>query len=657
MAGEPDIFQALSQFWLRLIERSKEVKKKAFQEDADQAFRFFNGPYNFMYRRVYDGTSDDFRTPEFWMTSNRVAEMVQIFGPVLYHQNPQCQVEARSKLILPQGVYGDPSTFAMAQQFSESQHAQDQAKAKILEEYLNWIPGETDLATQVKRAVDEAIIKGRGILWVELHQPPGTPFRTVGAFWDTVDCLYIDPDCETLESAGWICRECVHPTWKVEREYGLPVGSLRSNISNGDSRYYDDGSAADSPFKHKSGVSADLIRYYKIYSRMGLGSRLQGGPSQWRQATDLFGDNVFLVVADNCPYPLNIPPQIYRKTVTPGIETARMAAEIIKRVSWPTPFWADNKWPCAVLDFHPVPRSPWPMSHLKPGMGELKFLNWAYSFIAGKVRNTCRDFIAVAKSAGDELKTAILEGSDLTLIEVESNYKTVTDVVQFLQHPQMNGDVFKVIQAVENAFDKRVGLNELMYGMSNVQLRSAAEADLKQSNMNVRPDDMAERVESFMTNVFSMLAGSSRFHLTGQDISPRLGYFAGNYWDQFLHNRNYAEAARELSYRIEAGSTRKPNRARDQSNIKDAMGVFFPPFMQYAMASGNFGPVNALVQEFCRVHDIKDPSRFILSPPPQLAGPPGAPGPGGPPPGVGGPPGPQGPPPGLPGLPPPGGPG
>jgi hypothetical protein len=48
--------------------------------------------------------------------------------------------------------------------------------------------------------------------------------------------------------------------------------------------------------------------------------------------------------------------------------------------------------------FHDVPNDPWPMSHLAPGMGELKFLNWAYSFIAGKIRIECRDFIAILKS-------------------------------------------------------------------------------------------------------------------------------------------------------------------------------------------------------------------------------------------------------------------
>jgi hypothetical protein len=45
--------------------------------------------------------------------------------------------------------------------------------------------------------------------------------------------------------------------------------------------------------------------------------------------------------------------------------------------------------------------------------------------------------------------------------------KTITEIVQFLQHPPFNGDIWKVIEAVAEQFDRRVGLTELMYGQSS----------------------------------------------------------------------------------------------------------------------------------------------------------------------------------------------
>lgn len=639
MADGTNVFQSLAYFWLSLLEKAKQSKRKQFQNDADEAFRFFNGPHDFMYQDQMQSNPDPSQPKQFWMTTNKVAEFVQIFGPVLYHRNPNCQVNSRQAILMPPAVYGDPQNAMLAQQTSDLIHGMDQAKSAVMTGYLNWIPTETNLALHARRAVDEAIIKGRGLLWPQLYQPPGTKFLTVGAYFDTVDNLQIDPDCENLEDATWVAQECVHPVWQVEREYGLKPYSLPGNVMSMEQDVYRS-QDNEGTGRQRSAVTNDLIRYWKIYSRMGLGARLQGGPRWSRKVLDVFGDHVFIVVASGVPYPLNVPPSLYAQPVAPGPQAVEMAKQLIRRTSWPTPFWKDNKWPFAVLDFHPVPRSPWPMSHLKPGMGELKFLNWAYSFLAGKIRTTCRDFVAVLKAAGSELKTSILDGRDLTLLEIEAQYKTISEVVQFLQHPQMNGDIFKVLQIVEQNFEKRVGLNELMYGQTESSFRSAAEADIKSRNLNVRPDDMAERVEAFMTQVFQMLAGASRYHLTGQDVSARLGPDGGRFWDAFLHTRNYADAARELEYKIEANSTKKPNRERDADNLQQAMSVLFQPLLDFGANTGQLGPVNALILEFCRVRDIPDPDRFVLRLP-QPLGPPGLPpgGPGAPPgapPGTGG---------------------
>ena len=50
------------------------------------------------------------------------------------------------------------------------------------------------------------------------------------------------------------------------------------------------------------------------------------------------------------------------------------------------------------------------------------------------------------------------------MLEIDSDHKSIDEIVQFLQHPPVNGDIWKMIQAVEDNFDKRVGLTELMYG-------------------------------------------------------------------------------------------------------------------------------------------------------------------------------------------------
>jgi carbon monoxide dehydrogenase subunit G len=85
----------------------------------------------------------------------------------------------------------------------------------------------------------------------------------------------------------------------------------------------------------------------------------------------------------------------------------------------------------------------------------------------------------------------------MTMIELETQ-KRIAEVVQFLKQPEFNASVWPVIQTVEKNLEKRLGLNELSYGSSDKQIRSAAEADIKSQGVSIRPDDMAECVEAWM---------------------------------------------------------------------------------------------------------------------------------------------------------------
>lgn len=620
--------------WTEKLTIAKEFKKAKFGDDAEEAMRFFSGPYEFLYAKNYRGSGgyDDSADeeapppPSYKMTVNKVAEAVQIFGPVLYHRNPVRQVNPREVPQIPPEFLGnlqDPAIQMQIQQAmmeDQAARAMDKMRSTLLQFYLNWTPTECRLKDHGRRGIDEAIIKGAGLLWTEVYTMPGTNAKAVGSFYDSIDHLLIDPDAETLEDALWIARRCIHPGWKVEQEYGLEPGTLRSL---GVAESADNSSALntseDGAHQRAAGRSNDLVSYWKIYSKMGIGGRLSGMTDQQRVVLDQFGDYCYLVVVEGLPYPLNVPPAV--------IDSADPAAaeDILKRLEWPTAFWADDEWPMSPLYFHEVPRCPWPMSHFKPAMGELKFLNWAYSFLAGKMRTTCRDFIAIAKSAGPEIKDAILNGKDLTLLEIEAAHGTISEIVQFLQHPAMNGDIWKVIEAVTANFEKRTGLTELVYGQSAQQFRSAAEADLKGSQLQIRPDDMAQRVEDWMTLVARKEAICARQHLTGEDVAPVMGPMAAAMWEQTVLTTDLFAMTRQLDYRIEAGSAKKPNKARDAANMETAMQQLFPPLFQYMMTTGNVGPVNQLLMDWGKSIDLKTEGYMLMPPPPPAAGEQGGP--------------------------------
>lgn len=607
-----DMLKAVCTHWITKIEHAKRHKKTVFQEDADECMAFYNGPKNWddlMHTGAGLVQKDILPETTFKMRVNKAFELVTIFAPTMVYQNPVRTVSLREQVTIDPTFFPDPYLYQAIVQQETVRLSTDQLKAQVVEAYLNFLPSENDLAGESRKAIEEALIKGRGCLWTELYTPPGCDFTMPRSTFDSVDDLLIDPDANSLEEATWIARRCIHPVWQVERDRGLKPGTLKGNMESQALQTEVAGSAS-AQYDRKRGLTNDLITYWKIWSKMGIGGRLSGINKKFRGPLELFGDFVYLEVARDVSYPLNLPPDVQAQE---GFE--QDPSIVTDRVQWPTPYWADGAWPVSCLDFHKVPMCPWPMSHLKAGLGELKFLNWAMSFLAGKLRNTTRDFIAIKKEAGEEIKTNILEGRDLTLLELEANGQ-ISELVQFLQHPEVNGDIWKLISAVEANFDKRVGLNELMYGEEGAtQIRSAQEASIRNQNMSVRPDDMSKQVEGWMSEVAAKEAIAARLHLSQDDITPALGQVASGMWMQFVASQDLNEVCRGLSYRIEAGSAKKPNKDTQVSQASEGMQTLLPFFTQYATTTGDVQPINNLIQDWAKARDL-DPNRYLLQPMP-----------------------------------------
>lgn len=618
--------------WLSKISLALDYKHRRFSKDAMEGMRFLSGPYDWLYdqkgknrgdRRYFDDAdAGDMPAPKFKMTVNKTAELVQLFGPVLYHKNPNRLVVPRQVPVptpaLLSVLGSDPASALMLQQalqVAARQRATDSARADIIGQYLNFTPNALDLKTESRRAIDEAIIKGAGLLWCEVYQTP-TGQKMVGNFYDSVDNLVIDPDATTLEGAKWIARRRVQPVWEAERRFQLPPGTLKPNQESNNRRAEVDSDATgQADYMRRKGQTQDLITYWDVFSKMGCGARLSTVDPAYRQELDTHGDYCYLAVCDGHTYPLNCPDSLW------DLEEAQARQEIGKRLQWHTPFWADGTWPVSTLAFHNIPGDPWPLSHLAPGMGELKFLNWAYSMLAGKVKITMRDFIAILKETEADLRNTILNGADLELLEVPgSQGKSINELVQFLQHPPFNGDIWKVVDMVAEQFDRRVGLNELMYGESQHQYRSAAEAEVKQRGMSVRPDDMANKVEDWMSAAARNEAIAARWHLTGQDVAPMLGTFGSHLWSLLVTPANPTDILYALEYGIQSGSIRKPNRERMAQNAKDGLNTLFPFFQQLAM-QGLTDPYNALIRQWGEAIDMNTDGFMLHLPTPA---PPGA---------------------------------
>ena len=656
--------------WLGKIAEAKAARKQ-FDEEAEQCVSFFGDACGFMW-------SDKFKSkflggkvnPTFKITIQKAFELVALYGPVLCWKHPERIVKPRRMLDIPLDVFGESAEEIRQEQVKQIQqqlagrpelqqamqfiqqmpmqpsrgdqlrdeyqkeqkknHSKSQTRAVLLNGWLNYTPTEMPvggLAKHMQLACTEALVKGRSCLWPEKYSLPGSERILTGCFYDTVDNLLIDPDATSLFDAKWIAKKCTHPIWMVAREYKVPIEDLRGKGARETAGGRGERMGGDrTNMKRGQGKTFDSITYWKIWSKGGVGARLTGVDQGIKDAFDkVVGDYAYLVIAEGCQYPLNVKPSML---LDPELGDEAVA----EAFDWPVPYWKDDKWPVACLDFYErlgkygTPCSPWPRAPMAPGLGELTYINMFMSHLAGRVWSSSRDFILMPEAFAQYIEPALKEGSDMAILKYPEIVKEVENVVTFLQQPQVNSDAFMMIDRMTASFERRVGLNELLYGLNpgGTQSRTATDTEAKKDYLSVRPDYMAGCVEAWMTEASDMEKIATRWHVEPQDVTDLFGQTGAMLWQQHITDEDPELVFREMRCTIQAGSAKKPNRQKDSQNMQAAMPVLVPELSKHADTTGDTGPINALIDHFGEANDLdvtdyRMGPRVPQAPPPEIA--------------------------------------
>lgn len=591
--------------WLGAIQKAEE-SKKWFNRIYDQCAQFYSADMGFMWEEKYRSTFMDGAAPKFRITIAKAFEFVALYGPSLFWQNPTRQIKPRKQLELkPEhfAAYGEMAevVFQAEAQEQSRQLADDDARNQLMELYLNYTPNEQPhggLARQSQLAITEALISGRGCLWLESYSYPGSDRTLTGLFFDTNRNLLIDPDAQMsdLSDARYIIRKHRTSRWEVEKKFGYREGALKGlgSFESADSQGRNQ-EIKDQSDRHY-GETYETVEWYEIWSKCGIGYRLRDQQRGVDTTLDRIGDAiektcgdyVYLCVANGLNHPLNAPHEEVREMD---------ADEMQERFGWPVPYWMDRKWPVQILDFYHRPGFSWPLAPLAPGLGELTFLNVIISHLANRIWSSSRDIIAVAKSASAELEKVIKEGSDLGIVEVnDSLQQEITKLVQVLQFPEVRFDVWRIIDRVADYFDKRVGLTELLYAAQSTQSRSAADAQNKEKYTSLRPDYMARCVDDWMEEAADAEKFCARWDVRGHDIEPLVGSVGARLWEEKIVSQDPELTVRNMRARVIANSSRKPNKQKDSDNINQALQYFLATFDRHAAATGETSPLNELIR-------------------------------------------------------------
>lgn len=637
--------------WQSAIKSARETKEKDFGKQAADAMRFYgSADHSFLYSSAYQEQSlglrvsdqFDFDGMDFRGTVNLTSNVVEVFLPVLFHKYPTRTAEPRS-CTLDLGLLqmaGVPLLPTDGQQL-EQQQARLKLASQLGEHRLNSTPRELNLKDHARLSVLEAIVKGMGVLVGSVFKA-GDGTKLFGLQHESIDHWFVDGDARhpTWLDAGFVVRERIRPVEEVEEDFaqfGLPAGALKEAGGKYTNPHSDDPLEDEDDADGEEAVQRQF-RYYEVWSRIGMGQTLKDGEevdTDSSNMADEWGKYCWLAIPAagmGYEYPLNLPPEAF------GEESEEGLAIVKQNVSWPVEFWRNrsNPWPCAVLGFHPKPQSAWCHSHMTPVMGIQKAIDWIMSFMMGRVHHTSRNFLAVPRDLPEDIKQKILHGNDLTLLEIDAAHEGTRDkLVHIVSMPGFNNDLWNLLNALKQAFEEGTGVTELnMAGRTKTQARSAAEMQIKRDMLSVRPDDMANAVDGWMSAA-AKLEMSGAASLEDDDDIARVfneqrpseirsqlqmqaeqglmppeaidAMATGPYtraYKMLISERPLDCLFSELDFSVESGSSRKPDQATRISNVDESAQMLLPQFFQMYQQTGDPTQVNAWVAEYAKSRDM-----------------------------------------------------
>jgi len=420
---------------------------------------------------------------------NKAGQFNEIIGSNLYEQNPTRRVEPRP--------YSPPEAAL---------------RATRMEEYLNYLPRETNLKIHFKRMISQACIYGKGVLWVGWDKEKSI----VTASFDPVQNFLLDPDAKSPEEANWKGRERQKPRWWLQKN--IPDAKELIETASPTSK-----KQKSSKGKH---FTTDTITFYEIYMKIGL-HNYDGGEDLLKE-----DESTGKSMGDD----------------TPMVYVITSDGKLLQERPWEVPLYAAQLWPCVELNFIENPGCLYPKSPIWFGLSQLQNMNWLYRHMMARVRQSARGFLVLMAQNGVSVDSEDLD----KLLDVQPSPDGVWDLLrinagamgegvninQVIQQLTLESNMDHYLKAIsfeEEEFAKSTGLYGILFqGQTETQMRSAKEVQFREKTSRSRIEDMLKSVETCSDELSTVQAMYAKFLSTEEDIIPILGQQGSLEWGYIM---------------------------------------------------------------------------------------------------------------------------
>lgn len=613
--------------WFTLIESARSAKQ-GFIDNAEMCKAFYEKPSGFMwedpFRERYLGKS--VKRPKFNVTVNTAFEYVQLFRPRLAWTQPKRGVvrPERPQFDLESLAQGDEMRAMWLQQMAQFQMADDAVmgtRTAIWDAYLNDTPEHQPYGTLEQHSgynIDEALVTGRGVMVPRAYQCYTDSRVGTGSFYTSNKNLFVDADTtdQLWMDSKWIGLRHVEPYWEVERKFGWPAGSLR------DKGHFFTGQmptanrpGVTQPQKPDSPTSRDLIEWYEIWSKCGVGSRWSKTYSSMSSVWDeIAGDHAYICVANTVRCPLNLPAG-WLGSPEATVDSIR------EKLSWPVPYYKADLWPVSKIDFcTSFIKGAWPLAPLAAAMGEMICLQILLSYYLQNAEANSQQIIAYFESIAEKLEEQLQKGTTPVAVRLhDSMHQPINDVIAFLNRPNMNTDGLQAMQFVMQLIERKTMLTPMMYAqVPETQPRSAAQSTAMQSNMTLVPDYMAKLVAAQQADLANKERMCAYYSVGGKDIEPRLGPLTAALWDQLIVTEDEDSVLRTTTCVVKASDLRKPDQDKNAQNLNQLGVAWLPVAMEKARLTGDFTQIDQYIARIGEATelDVSGMQLGMIPPPP-----------------------------------------
>jgi hypothetical protein len=404
--------------------------------------------------------------------------------------------------------------------------------------------------------------------------------------------MLVDPEATSLEDANWIAQRIVRPIEEVRNDKRYKQG-IRSKLT-ADSAVRSDWLNDDERKKMDSDI--DRITVWEFYdNKAGIVAVFADG-----------GDD-FLIDPRPMPYGFGQP------------------FEFIANYEVPDDFY--------------------PLGDLEMIEDAQQELNKTRSQMMNHRKKYARKYLFRASALSPDGRAGLESNEDNVMVEVVDDNLPLSDVVIPFPIVPMSGDLYQYSDITEGDMDKISGVNEYARGAAPETRRTATEASIIQDAANARAADKLAVIEVAIGRIARKVLQLAQQFMTKEQVARVVGAEGQQFWVPF----SFKDIRGEFDFSVEGGSTQPQNDTFRRQQAVAMMNALGPMIGQV------IDPLEMAKYVLQQGFGIKNPSKFLMSPPPPV-GPDGQPLPPDPnappegPPQGGPPPPPQGPPPGLGGM-------